>query len=174
MRKSVLVLVGCLALCAAPAWADGAFSLFGTYGEVTEANRSFGFGARVSVGGESVMVDLTGTWFPARSAGEFDDDLQVIPFDLGLRLVLAPGSEARAYVGAGVSYMLINLSDREVDDPTGYYLLAGLNIDAGKATGFFFEAIYREADATIDEGNPSEFDATMGGLAGSLGVYWKF
>ena len=65
MRKAVLVLVGCLVLCAAPAWAGGEFSLFGTYGEVTESNRSFGFGARISAGGESVMVDLTGTWFPA-------------------------------------------------------------------------------------------------------------
>jgi len=174
MRKAVLVLVGCLVLCAAPAWAGGEFSLFGTYGELTESNRSFGFGARISAGGESVMVDLTGTWFPARSAGAFDDDLQVIPLELGLRLLFAPGSELRPYVGAGVSYMLINLSDREIDDPTGFYLLAGLSLKGGKSTGFFLEAIYREADATVDEGNPSEFEATIGGLAGSLGVFWKF
>jgi hypothetical protein len=174
MRKAVLVLVGCLVLCAAPAWAGGEFSLFGTYGEVTENNRSFGFGARISAGGEWVMVDLTGTWFPSRSAGAFDDDLQVIPFDLGLRLLFAPGSDLRPYVGAGVTYMLINLSDREVNDPTGYYLLAGLSLKGGKSTGFFVEAIYRDADATVDEGAPSEFDAAVGGLAGSLGIFWRF
>jgi hypothetical protein len=174
MRKALLVLIGCLVLCAAPAWAGGEFSLFGTYGEVTEANRSFGFGARVSVGGESVMVDLAGTWFPARSAGDFDEDLQVIPFDLGLRLLFAPGSDVRPYVGAGATYMAINLSDREVDDPTGYYLLAGFSFKAGKTTAVFCELIYREADATVDEGSPSEFEATVGGVAGSIGFYWKF
>ena len=70
--------------------------------------------------------------------------------------------------------MAINLSDREVDDPTGYYVLAGLSLEAGKKTGFFFEAIYREVDATVDEGSPSEFEAAVGGLAGSLGFSWKF
>jgi hypothetical protein len=174
MRKAVLVLVGCLVLCAAPAWAGGEFSLFGTYGEVTESSGSFGLGARISAGGEWVMVDLTGTWFPARSAGAFDDDLQVVPFDLGLRLLFAPDSELRPYVGAGVTYMAINLSDREVDDPTGYYVLAGLSLKGGKSTGFFFEAIYREVDATVDEDSPSEFKAAVGGLAGSLGISWKF
>jgi hypothetical protein len=174
MRKAVLVVVGCLVLCAAPAWAGGEFSLFGTYGEVTEANRAFGFGARISAGGEWVMVDLTGTWFPARSAGTFDDELQVIPFDLGLRLLFAPGSELRPYVGAGATYILINLSEREVDDETGYYLLAGLSFKAGKSTGLFLEAIYRDADATIDEGDPAELEAQMGGLAGSIGIFWKF
>jgi hypothetical protein len=83
MRKSLLVLVGCLVLFAAPAWAGGAFSLFGTYGEVTESNRAFGARARHSLGGQSVMLDLTGTRFPGLSAGAFDDDMQVIPFDLG-------------------------------------------------------------------------------------------
>jgi hypothetical protein len=174
MRKSVLVLVGCLVLFAAPAWAGGAFSLFGTYGEVTGSNSSFGFGSRISVGGESVMVDLTGTWFPSRSAGAFDDELQVIPFDLGLRLLFAPGRETRPYVGAGVTYMMVDLSDREVDDPTGYYLLAGLNLEAGEKFGFFLEAIYRNADATVDEGGPSEFEETIGGIAGSFGVFWSF
>src|SRR5512136_2537094 len=104
MRKSTLVLVGCLVLLAAPAWAGGAFSLFGTYGEVTESNRALGAGARLSLGGEWVLVDLTGTWFPGVSAGAFDDDLQVEPLDLGLRLVFSPDSELRPYFGAGVTY----------------------------------------------------------------------
>lgn len=174
MRKSVLVLVGCLVLCAAPAWAGGAFSLFGTYGEVTEDNRSYGVGARLSLGGQWVMVDLTGTWVPGHSAGDFDEDMQVVPFDLGLRLVLAPASELRPYVGAGVTYMAINLSERDVDDPTGFYALAGFNVKAWDHAGFFMEAVYREADATVVDYDGSEFDEDFGGIAGSVGFYWTF
>ena len=174
MRKSLLVLVGCLVLSAAPAWALGAFSLFGTYAEVTEDNRALGAGARFSLGSQRVMVDLTATWFPGVSAGDFDEDLQVVPFDLGLRLVLAPGSALRPYVGAGVTYMAINLSERDVDDPTGFYALAGLNIKAGDRKGVFLEAIYREADATVTDFDGSEFDEDFGGIAGSVGFYWVF
>jgi hypothetical protein len=161
-------------LFAAPAWAGGAFSLFGTYGEVTESNRSFGAGARLSLGGESVMVDLTGTWFPSRSAGEFDSDLQVIPFDLGLRLVFAPGSELRPYVGAGLTYLLINLAERDAEDTTGYYLLAGFNVKAGDRSGFFLEAVYRDAESEITDYDGTEFEENFGGIVGSVGFYWKF
>ena len=174
MRKSVLVLVGCLVLCAAPAWAGGAFSLFGTYGEVTESNRAFGAGARLSLGGQSVMVDLTGTWFPGVSAGAFEDDMQVIPFDLGLRLLFAPGSQARPYVGAGVTYMLINLSERDAEDTTGFYLMAGFNIKAGDRSGFFLEAVYRDAESDIADLDGPEFEEDFGGIVGSVGFYWKF
>jgi len=174
MRNAVLVLVGCLVLCGAPAGAGGAFSLFGTYGEVTESNRAFGAGARLSLGGQSVMVDLTGTWFPGVSAGAFEDDMQVIPFDLGLRLLFAPGSQARPYVGAGVTYLLINLSERDAEDTTGYYLLAGLNIKAGDRTGFFLEAIYREAEADVTDYDGVEFEEQFGGIAGVVGFFWKF
>jgi hypothetical protein len=174
MRKSVLVLVGCLVLCAAPAWAGGAFSLFGTYGEVTESSRAFGAGARLSVGGEWVLIDLTGTWFPGVNAGEFDDDMQVMPFDLGLRLVFAPGSELRPYFGAGVTYVAVNLAEREAEDTSGFYLLAGFNIKAGNQKGFFVEAVYREAESDVTDFDGTKFEVDFGGLAGSVGFFWKF
>lgn len=174
MRKSVLVLVGCLVLCSAPAWAGGAFSLFGTYGELTENNRALGAGARLSLGGEWVLVDLTGTWFPGVSAGEFDDDLQVLPFDLGARLVFAPGSGLRPYVGAGVTYLLINLAERDSEDTTGYYLMAGLNIKAGDRSGLFLEAVYRDAEADVTDYDGVEFEEQFGGIAGVVGFFWQF
>jgi len=180
MRKSVLVLVGCLVLSAAPAWAGGAFHLFGTYGEVTDVNRSFGFGARGSLGGARLSVDLTATWFPSRSGALVNengfvvqDQVQVIPFDLGLRFVFAPGSELRPYIGAGVSYVVINLSEGDADDETGYYALAGLIFQTGASSGFFAEAIYRNAEAEVGyEG--ARYDKNFGGFAGSLGIFWTF
>lgn len=180
MRKSVLVLVGCLLLSAAPTWAGGAFHLFGTYGEVTQVDRSFGFGARGSIGGDRLVVDLTATWFPSRTGTVVDkngivtqDKVQIIPFDLGLRFVFAPGSELRPYIGAGVSYVLINLSEGSADNETGYYALAGLIFQTGAASGFFAEAIYRNAEATVSYAGV-DYDRNFGGVAGSLGIFWTF
>ena len=180
MRKSVLVLVGCLVLSATPTWAGGAFHLFGTYGEVTQVDRSFGFGARGSIGGDRLVVDLTATWFPSRNGTVVNedgfviqDDLQIIPFDLGLRYVFAPGSELRPYIGAGVSYVLINLSDGSADDETGYYALAGLIFETGAASGLFAEMIYRNADATVSYSGV-DYDRNFGGIAGSFGIFWTF
>jgi hypothetical protein len=180
MRKSVLVLVGCLVLSAAPTWAGGAFSLFGTYGEVTPVDRSFGVGARGSVGGDRLVVDLTATWFPSRTGTVVDkdgfviqDELQIIPFDLGLRYVFAPGSDLRPYIGAGVSYVLINLSEGTADDETGYYALAGLIFQTGASSGFFGEVLYRNAEATVSY-DGVDYDRNFGGIAGSLGIFWTF
>ncbi len=181
MRKSVLVLVGCLVLVTGPAWAGGAFSLFGTYGQTNNWNNSFGAGARISFGGEQIMGDFTATWFPNNNGvvttdGSMNiyDSLQIIPFDIGLRWMFSPGSELRPYIGAGATYTLIKLSSGSADDEWGYYGMAGLSIflSDGNA-GFYVEALYRQTAATFSYGSDS-FDEDLGGLAGSVGFMWTF
>jgi len=181
MRKTVLVLVGCLVMVTGPAWAGGAFSLFGTYGQTNQWNNSFGAGARVSFGGERFMGDLTATWFPsnngvvAKSGNEkIYDNLQIIPLDIGVRWMFSPGSELRPYVGAGASYTLVSLSQGEADDEWGYYGMAGLGIFLFDGEGgFYLEALYRKTAATLDYG-ASSFDVDLGGFAGSVGFMWTF
>ena len=180
MRKSVLVVVGCLVLSAAPAWAGGAFHLFGTYGEVTNGDRMFGAGVRGSLGSDQFVVDLTATWYPEHGATpvsengfEIDDDLQMIPFDLGLRWVFSPTSELRPYIGAGATYVMLNVGRGDVDDEAGFYGLAGFIVQFGGDGGFFAEAIYRAVEATfVYEG--IEYEQDVGGLAASVGVFWAF
>ena len=181
MRKTVLVLVGCLVLVTGPAWAGGAFSLFGTYGQTNEWNRSFGAGARVSFGGERLMGDFTATWFPSSNgtvakngSQNIYDTLQIIPLDIGLRYMFSPGSELRPYIGAGASYTLINLSSGSADDEWGYYGVAGFGIfmfDGGG--GFYVELLYRKTEATLYYGGNS-VDADLGGVAGTVGFTWTF
>lgn len=180
MRKTVLVLVGCLALTAAPAWAGGAFSLFGTYGQVNDHNNSLGAGARLSLGGESIRVDLTGTWYPRVNGIVVQDrgdtiygGIQIIPFDLGLRWVFARGSELRPYVGAGASYVFINLNSGDADDETGFYGLAGLQIMGWGSGGLFVEGTYRWFDGNLNIGGV-EYEESIGGLSGSIGVTFNF
>jgi hypothetical protein len=115
MRKIVLA-VGCLCLLAAPAWAGGGFSLFGTYGQINDNTSSGGLGARVSFGGQKLVVDVTATWFPERSGAiindggyVINDSLQIYPIEVGLRYLFAPGEEFRPYVGAGASWILTDL-----------------------------------------------------------------
>ena len=57
MRRTVLV-VACLCLLATPAWAGGGFHLFGTYGQINQWTETSGLGARLSAGGEKVIVDV--------------------------------------------------------------------------------------------------------------------
>lgn len=180
MRKSVLVVVGCLVLSVAPAWAGGAFHLFGTYGEVTDVDRLFGVGVRGSLGSDQFVVDLTATWYPEHGGTvvhengfEIHDDMQMIPYDLGLRWVFSPTSELRPYIGAGATYVTINLGSGDVDDEAGYYLLAGFIVQFEGSGGLFAEAMYRGVEATfVYDG--IDYDEDVGGLAGTVGIFWTF
>jgi outer membrane protein W len=179
MRKSVLVLMGCLVLAAAPAWAGGAFSLFGSYGELNDSNHTLGAGARLTLGGENLVVDLTGTWYPSvnglavKSADVFDS-IQFTPFDLGLRWVFARGSELRPYVGAGGSYGLIKLGTASADDEFGFYGVAGFHVAFFENGGLFVEAIYRWIESDVVVGGVTYPDQRFGGVAGSVGVSFNF
>ena len=180
MRKTVLVLVGCLVLTAAPAWAGGAFSLFGTYGQINDYNSTFGGGARLTLGGESFVVDLTGTWYPSVNGtavktgdGAIFGQIQLIPFDLGLRWIFAPGSELRPYVGAGASYALVDFSGGDSDDEFGYYLLAGFHIFGWGNGGMYVEGMYRWLDGHFYVGGV-EYEERVGGFAGTFGVSFTF
>ena len=176
MRKTVLVLVGCLVLAAAPAWAGGAFSLFGTYGQVNSDNNTYGAGARVSLGGESFLVDLTATWYPSvngmvvrEGSSAVFDSIQFIPIDLGVRYLFGSGSELRPYIGAGGSYGLVQLGSGEADDEFGYYGVAGFQLGSRPGGGLFFEVIYRWIETDVAAGGAVYESQRFGGLAGSVG-----
>ena len=59
MRKALLVLAICS--LAAPAFAGGGYSLFGSYGAVDNHEWALGAGMRLTVGGEHWVGDLTWT-----------------------------------------------------------------------------------------------------------------
>ena len=180
MRRTVLV-VACLTLRAAPAWAGGGFHLFGTYGEVNEWTKSGGFGARLSVGGEKLVVDLTATWFPEESGkigyhgGQaFYDDLQIAPVELGLRYVFSPGQTWRPYIGGGVSYFVADLNVGSVDDEAGFYGMLGLIRHGAGTIGAYGEVLFRQAELSYQVAHGVTIDEDVGGLAGVIGVFLAF
>jgi hypothetical protein len=180
MRRTVLV-VACLTLLASPAWAGGGFHLFGTYGQINEWNETIGFGARVSVGGEKVIFDLTGTWYQERStkigsAGGSDrfDDLQIAPIELGVRYVFSPGRDWRPYIGGGLSLVVTDLEEGRVDDEAGYYGMFGVLWHGGGAFGLYGELVYRQAEVTYELEDGARFDEDVGGVAGNFGIMFVF
>jgi hypothetical protein len=180
MRRTVLV-VACLALLAAPAWAGGGFHLFGTYGQINEWTETTGVGARLSVGGERVIFDLTATWFKEQGTkigqeGGINryDDLQIAPIEAGVRYVFAPGSHWRPYIGAGVSYFVTDAEVAKVDDEVGYYGMLGLLWHGEGGFGLYGEVLYRRAEVTYRLEDEVSFSEYVGGLAGSFGVIFTF
>ena len=179
MRKALLVLAICT--LAAPAWAGGGFSLFGSYGAVDNHEFAVGAGARLTVGGERWVGDLTWTWYQDVSGVGtimgFQDNLQVIPTELGIRFLMNPRGNVIPYIGGGFTFFYVNLNDGSASNTYGAYGLLGINFGGGNAK-FFAEAVYRygQSDVSYHYGGDNHYTGTMdvGGFAANAGVMWTF
>ena len=179
MRKALLVLAICV--LAAPAWAGGGYSLFGSYGSVDNHEFALGVGMRLTLGGERWVGDLTWTWYQkvtgVGTVGGLDDSIQVIPTELGIRFLMNPRGKVIPYLGGGLSFFYVNLNDGNASNPVGAYGIFGINFGGGKAK-FFAEALYRygQSDVSYRVGGDNQIKGTMdvGGFAANAGVIWTF
>lgn len=179
MRKALFVLGICI--LATPAFAGGGFSLFGAYSQVNADEFAPGAGVRLSIGGDRWVGDLTWTWFENKDGVDtiagYNDDLQVIPTDLGLRYLFNSQGKFDPYVGAGFTFFYTNLNDGSADNAFGGYAMIGFNIGKGR-TKFFAEAFYRwgRSDVSYHVTPNDQITGKMdvGGLGFNLGVAWGF
>jgi hypothetical protein len=179
MRKALLVLGICI--LATPAFAGGGYSLFGSYGSVDNHEFAVGAGMRLTLGGERWMGDLTWTWYQNVSGvgtiAGFDDNLQVIPTELGIRLLMNPKGKVIPYLGAGLTFFYVNLNDGKASNPVGGYAMFGINF-GGKRAKFFAEGLYRygQSDVSYPRAGDQRWTGTMdvGGFAVNAGVAWTF
>jgi hypothetical protein len=179
MRKAVLVLGICI--LAAPAFAGGGYSLFGSYGSVDNHEFAVGAGARLTLGGDRWVGDLTWTWYQEVSGvgtvAGFDDNVQVIPTELGIRLLMNPRGKVIPYLGGGLSFFYVNLNDGSASSPVGGYAMFGINFGAKQAK-FFAEALYRygQSDVSYKQAGDQRVTGTMdvGGFAANVGIAWTF
>jgi hypothetical protein len=179
MRKALLVLGICI--LATPAFAGGGFSLFGSYGSVDNHEFAVGLGARATVGGDRWVGDLSWTWYQEVSGvgtiAGFEDNIQVIPTELGLRFIMNPKGSVIPYLGGGLTFFYVNLNDGSASNTIGGYAMFGINF-GGTNTKFFAEAVYRYGQSDIayryagDEGWTGTMD--VGGFAANFGVMWTF
>ena len=180
MRRIFLVL-GCCCLLASPAWAGGGFSIFGSYSEITENDRGIGAGGRLSLGGESLVFDLTATWLPQASTtiireggAPVSDDIGITPLEIGGRYIFSAGNDFRLYLGVGVSYFLVDLTGGQTENEFGFYGLAGFVFGANAKVQLFGELLYRQAEVQVSYGDEGVADVTIGGAGVNFGVTFRF
>ena len=179
MRKALLVLGICI--LAAPAWAGGGYSLFGSYGSVDNHEFAAGAGMRLTLGGERWMGDLTWTWYQdvtgVGTIQGFEDNMQVIPTELGIRFLMNPKGSVIPYLGGGLTFFWVNLNDGNASNPVGAYAMFGINFGA-KRTKFFAETLYRygQTDVSYRNAGNDPWRGTMdiGGFAVNAGIVWTF
>jgi hypothetical protein len=179
MRKTLLVLAICI--LAVPAWAGGGFSLFGTWTEINEDASAPGAGMRASVGGQHWVGDLTWTWLEGQDGvstiAGFEDSVQIIPTDLGVRYLFNTQGSFKPYIGAGATFFWVNLNDGDADHAWGGYGILGFSLGKSRAR-FFAEATYRYGSTDVTylvtpvESVTGSMD--LGGFGVNAGVIWTF
>ena len=174
--RKVAMLLAILALFSAPTWA-GSFSLFGSYWDSKDADASLGAGVRVGFDlTKRFELEFHGTYYP-----EFKDDqspgqpfdLTAIPVDGGFKFNFMPDKTVNPFVGAGVTYYFLSTSPGEVDDQSGVYLDAGLDIGAQDSARFFAQVMWRKVDTSISFG-AFEQDVKFDGLSLNAGATWRW
>ena len=174
--KKVAMLLAILALFSAPTWA-GSFSLFGSYWDSKDADASWGAGARVGFDlTKRFELEFHGTYYPDFKDDQFPGqsfELTAIPVDGGLKFNFMPDKAVNPFVGGGVTYYFLSTSPGSVDDQSGVYLDAGLDIGAKDSARFFAQVMWRKVDTSISFGAFDE-DVKFDGLSLNAGATWRW
>ena len=174
--KRVVTLLAILMLFSAPSWA-GSFSLFGSYWNSKDADASWGAGARVGFNLTKMLeMEFHGSYYPDFKDDEFPGqsfDLTAIPVDGGLKFNFAPDSALNPFVGAGVTYYFLSTSPGSVDNQTGVYLDAGVDMGDKDGARFFAEVMWRKVDTSVSFGAFDE-DVKFDGLGLNAGATWRW
>ena len=173
-RKRIVTALFVLALLATPVRA-GSFGVFGSHWDTDEADSSLGVGARLGFDLVKVLeLEFRGTQYPDFNAGIGlgDVDIKATPVDGGLRINLLPSGPVNPYVGAGVTYYFLDPDQGDMDNETGWYAAAGLEL-GGDSSRFFVEALWRKLDTSISLGI-FDADAQFDGIAINAGGVWRF
>lgn len=195
MKKTFLAAVALVLIVPAGGAMASGLSVFGSYWNSDSLDDVAGAGVKFSVPlGDTMSFDLRGTYYEPFDEealrdeldDPFEDDfpdeifpgeIQVIPLEAGLSVNLGQGS-IRPSIGAGVSYLMLDVDRGEIDDEVGWYGSLGVDFASENSVGFFAEALYRAAEGTVDEDQDDlDFDRVdfdLDGFAANLGVVFRF
>ena len=184
MRFKLLFVLAVATLAAgAPAMA-GDFGLYGSYWDTDALGETAGGGVKYALGDAGLRFEIRASYFPDLTEdfgqlvenGTGEAEVEALVPEAGITYNFAPGSNAQFYLGGGLSYYLLDINERDLDDEVGYYGLAGLILGgAGTGPAFFVEALYRSVEGTItDDSLVEEVDLDLSGLSANLGVLFRF
>lgn len=162
----------------------GELGLFGSYWDTKDLGDTAGAGVKYAIGDHALRLELRGSYYPdlTSDASEVvqgqtgDFELKAVVPEAGVTYNFAPGANTQLYVGAGLSYYLLDPNEFDVGNEAGYYGLAGFTAGGGgNGPAFFAEAIYRSVEATVqDDSLVRDVDLDLSGLSLNLGVLFRF
>jgi hypothetical protein len=165
------VLVG-ITLWTTGTHADG-MGLFAAYLDPSDGREVAGIGIRGRGGIELLYFEIRGTYFESipEVGFDLDQELSVLPVDVGFGWQTDWEAKLQLYGGGGVSYYFLDVDNGSVDNAVGYYLEVGGELEIIEGFGVFIEAIWRTVDTERDEGGSlSQSDLSIEGKAIHLGV----
>ena len=169
VKKTLMGLLGagCMVLFAgAPAMAIDLYG-FGSYWDKGDADGKWGYGIGLSlpVLTEHIRLDGRVYFFEDSTLGR-NDELTLIPFDLGAQVHLAPDAAFNPYALGGVSFIYAGADRSDVDSSLGAYLGGGLEWAPFSIVKLYGEVVYRFQE--LDGGNDGDIDVS--GYTGNVGV----
>lgn len=183
MKKLALVLALAL-LTAAPSSAAG-LGVGMAYWDTSDAGSDEGIGIRAAFdAGDAVSFELRASFFDGfgQVANNALTRLEATPVDLGLAYHFNRGAKVQPYLGGGGTFVFTNAiydggqvpvsGGPEVNDEFGFYLVAGLDIEATERFGVYGEVFSRHVKLNVT-GNGlgfQDFQSDFSGPAATVGV----
>ncbi|QQG66663.1 outer membrane beta-barrel protein [Desulfobulbus oligotrophicus] len=134
-----------------------------------DGKAGFGIGLGVPVFSDYIRLDSR-IHFVKDSTFDGNDELTLIPFDVGLQAHLMPGMSIDPYALAGVSFVYADADKSDVDSSFGGYLGGGVEWTPFHIASFFGEAVYRFHELSGSRG--SHID--LSGMTWNIGVRFSF
>lgn len=162
---------GCmLLLTGSPAMAIDLYG-FGSYWDKGDADGKWGAGIGLSLPllTEHIRLDGRVYFFENSTLGK-DDELTMIPVDLGVQVHLSPDAELNPYAVGGVSFIYADADRSDVDSSFGGYLGGGLEWAPFTMIRLYGEAVYRFQELEGGRGD----DIDVSGMTGNVGARISF
>ena len=169
-KMHLLSAVCVLLLAGSPAMALDIYG-FATYWDKGDADGKSGFGLGVGLPVFTDHLRLDGrVYFIEDSTIGRNDELTMVPFDVGLQAHLMPDMAFDPYALAGISYIYADADRSDVDSSLGGYLGGGVQWAPFPIVTLFGEVVYRFQE--LDGGRGSEIDVS--GMTGNVGMRLSF
>lgn len=173
-----VVLAGCLSLLRVFAPNDSyGLDLYavGSYWQVEDGDgvAGVGVGASLPLIIEALRLDGRAYFFENSDYGR-DEELELLPIDLGLQVHLRPGETIDPYLLGGVSWIQADADRYDIDPAFGTYVGAGLEYGLNETFRLFGEAVYRMAELDSDSRFGSRDEIEVSGMTGNAGLKLHF
>lgn len=189
MRKFAIVL-GLLALAAAPLSAGGIGVGYGTWDTDTAADDQ-GASVKLEVDlGTHLNFEARASFFDSLSqtAGGASFEIEANPVDLGLSYAFLPGGVVNPFVAAGGTMLFIKPNEPATggapsrprsQEEFGWYAGLGLEFVVTRSFAVYVEGLYRDVSGEVrgsDLGTvPSrDFEVDFGGASGTVGLMFTW